>query len=373
MASFIERTGELSFDEICKLLVTSMVTDLRYGVTALYLANEDGNLQLKARQFYKKNEKEFPAHVDCEKNATAITAFHKLNRAFLSLGFANWDFLPVEMEGNLKAIVAFSGHRTSMALKGDRSASEKLVTLFSAMLANHLAEDEMKRKEEMLAHINALLSESQLVSLRAQMNPHFVFNCLSSIQQCIVMKQYTEASTYLNKFSRLFRMVLNNSSRSLITLEEEINVLTLYLELEHMRFQEKFDYQIHVGDDVDVEEIMIPSMLLQPFVENALWHGLMHKENDRKLDIRFYMRDEEVFICEIDDNGIGRARAAEIKQQKSETKANESKGIKISVDRLNLISMQQGKHAVVFFEDKKDDDGNATGTLIRFELSAFLN
>lgn len=373
VASFIELSGELSFDELCKQLVNSFTSDLRYNLAALYLMDDEGNFSLKARQSSKKIDAEFPTIITCGKNETTITAIHKVNRALGHVADTPWEILPVEYDGGLMALIALTAHATPISIKGDKRAVEKLMALFTSVLVNYRAEEEMKKKEEMLAHINALLSESQLVSLRAQMNPHFVFNCLNSIQQSIVMKQYNEASTYLNKFSRLFRMVLNNSSRSLITLEEEINVLTLYLELEHMRFQEKFDYHIEVSDDMDVEEIMIPSMLLQPFVENALWHGLMHKESDRKLDIRFYMRDEEVFICEIEDNGIGRERAAEIKRMKAETKANESKGIKISTDRLNLISMQQGKHAALIFEDKRDASGNASGTLIRFELSAFLN
>ena len=115
-----------------------------------------------------------------------------------------------------------------------------------------------------LLEIEKLLAESQLMALRAQMNPHFVFNCLNSIQECIVTQKYGEASLYLNKFSKLFRSVLSNSGSVMITLAEEIEVLELYLSLEHMRFEKSFRYSIEVEEDLEIDEIMIPSMLLQP-------------------------------------------------------------------------------------------------------------
>lgn len=373
IANYIDRSGELNFDELSKLLVTTCTTDLRYGSTVVYLIDEEGQLTLKSKYIDKKDNWSLPVSITVGNPSDTEQKVKLLGATLHDVSQKNWEIIPIIQDEQLMAVLALNGHQTRMSYSGDRKAAEKLAALYANNISNHLVEAEVKRKEEMLAHINSLLAESQLVSLRAQMNPHFVFNCLNSIQQCIVMRNYSEAGIYLNKFSRLFRMVLNNSSRSLISLEEEISVLTLYLELEHMRFQEKFNYSIDFSNDMDIEEIMIPSMLLQPFVENALWHGLMHKEGDRELHIRFYMRDEEVFVCEIEDNGIGRERAREIKQLKTETKSNESKGIKISVDRLHLIGIQQGKQADVTFIDKHDEQGLATGTLVRFAISAYLS
>src|SRR6185503_16628164 len=176
-----------------------------------------------------------------------------------------------------------------------------------------------------LLEINRMLAESQLMALRAQMNPHFVFNCLNSIQECIVTQKYGEASNYLNKFSKLFRMVLNNSGKNLVTLDEEKEVLELYLQLEQMRFEKSFSYQITIDEELETDEILIPSMLLQPYVENALWHGLMHKEGERRLQIAFSKIDEDMFRCTIDDNGIGRKRSFELKTEQSKTKRHESR------------------------------------------------
>ena len=203
------------------------------------------------------------------------------------------------------------------------------------------------------------------------MNPHFVFNCLNSIQECIVTAKYGEASLYLNKFSKLFRMLLNNSGRGMISLAEEVEVLQLYLSLEHMRFERSFEYDIRIDEELDAAEILIPSMLLQPFVENALWHGLMHKESDRSLLITFQSISDDLFRCTIDDNGIGREKARQLKAAKSGGNTHRSRGMQITADRVELMH-RQGQAASIEIRDKQDETGKATGTTIIIELSAYL-
>jgi sensor histidine kinase YesM len=176
---------------------------------------------------------------------------------------------------------------------------------------------------------------------------------------------------YLNKFSKLFRSLLNNSGRALISLTDEIEVLELYLSLEHMRFEQSFIYNIGIDESLETDEILIPSMLLQPFVENALWHGLMHKENDRQLNIDFKKLTEEVYQCTIDDNGIGRTRAFQLKEIQGKTKRHVSKGVKICEDRIGLLQ-KQGYHASLEIIDKYDEQGSGTGTKVVIELSSYL-
>lgn len=251
----------------------------------------------------------------------------------------------------------------------------KVLSTIAAITANKIAEakaeEAAKESEIQLLEIKKLYAESQLMALRAQMNPHFVFNCLNSIQECIVTQKYGEASLYLNKFAKLFRSVLNNSGKVFVTLAEEIDVLDLYLTLEHMRFEKSFTWSIHTDEDLEVEEIMLPSMLLQPYVENALWHGLMHKEGNRRLCISFNKKGEDVFECVIEDNGIGRKKALELKEQQSKTKRHVSRGMTISRDRVELLQ-KQGQHAVLNIIDKHSESGEATGTKVVVELSAFL-
>ena len=251
----------------------------------------------------------------------------------------------------------------------------KALTTIASISANKIAEAKAealaKQNEIKLLEINKMLAESQLMALRAQMNPHFVFNCLNSIQECIVTEKYGEASKYLNKFSKLFRTVLNNSGKKLVSIEEEKEVLELYLELEQMRFERSFECEMIVDEDLETDEILLPSMLLQPYVENALWHGLMHKQGDRKMKIEFRRVSEDIFRCIIDDNGIGRKQSFALKEQQSKAKRHESKGLKISKDRLTLLE-RQGYHAGIEIIDKTDEAGNALGTTVIIELSTFL-
>jgi ligand-binding sensor domain-containing protein/putative methionine-R-sulfoxide reductase with GAF domain len=247
-----------------------------------------------------------------------------------------------------------------------------IASISANKIAEAQAEDEAAAKEIMLLETNKMLAESQLMALRAQMNPHFVFNCLNSIQECIVTQKYGEGSKYLNKFSKLFRMVLHNSDKNLVTIEEEKEVLKLYLELEQMRFEQSFRYRMEIDDELEADEILLPSMLLQPYVENALWHGLMHKPDDRELSIEFIRINDEVFRCIIDDNGIGRKLSYEIKQKSARAKLHKSKGLQIAKDRIDLLE-RQGKHALVDIIDKYDTFGNATGTRVIIELSTSLN
>jgi ligand-binding sensor domain-containing protein len=213
--------------------------------------------------------------------------------------------------------------------------------------------------------INKLIAELELKALIAQMNPHFIFNCLTSIQELIVVHKQDEAMHYLNQFSRLLRTVLQSSDKNFIPLDEELTLLELYLELEAMRFDQEFHYNISVDDAIDPEEIIIPSFLLQPFVENALWHGLMHKKGDRNLTVSFRLESEDILLCSISDNGIGREHATHLK--KKSVKAYKSMGIRIIRERMTLMKKQNSVFDLRIV-DEKDPQGNAAGTTVIVRL-----
>jgi LytS/YehU family sensor histidine kinase len=140
-----------------------------------------------------------------------------------------------------------------------------------------------------LQNCNAKLNELEMQALRSQMNPHFIFNCLSSINRFILKNKTEEASDYLTKFSRLVRMVLNNSRQELIALEDELETLRLYLDMEQLRFKNAFDYYINCVNEITADNIFIPPLILQPFAENAIWHGLMHKHGQGHLEIKLVL------------------------------------------------------------------------------------
>ena len=222
--------------------------------------------------------------------------------------------------------------------------------------------------------------ELEMQALRAQMNPHFIFNCLSSINKFILKNEPDAASDYLTRFSRLIRMVLINSQKPLITLEDELDMLTIYLDMERLRFKNTFDYQIAFTNRVDAGALYIPSLLLQPFCENAIWHGLRHlpvrqagladpqsgRQELGRLDIVLSM-DNKVLNCSITDNGIGRKKAAEIKSKSAEDK--KSLGLKITTERLALLNRENNFSTFYKIEDVLDENNEVAGTRVELKIS----
>ncbi len=174
-----------------------------------------------------------------------------------------------------------------------------------------------------------------LKSLRTRMNPHFIFNALNSINGFIAKNEELNANKYLVQFSTLMRSILDNSDLDFISLAKEIEILNLYLQLEHMRFADKFSYEIKVGQDLDVENFNIPPMIIQPFIENAIWHGLRYKESGGKLLLSIESEGAFVKIL-IEDNGIGRQKSKELKTKNQQI--NKSTGIITTQKRLEIIS-----------------------------------
>jgi sensor histidine kinase YesM len=210
------------------------------------------------------------------------------------------------------------------------------------------------------------LLELEMQALRAQMNPHFIFNCLSSINGFILMNETKPASDYLTKFSRLIRTVLNNSKKSLISLEDELEMLKLYLDMENLRFNNGFDYNIHVDDNVDAQTVFIPPLLFQPFAENAVWHGLMHKGERGKLQISLSI-ETNVLKFVIEDNGIGRAAAASLHTKSAEK--NKSLGLQITKERLSLINGYADEKTFFEIDDLYDNTGSAAGTRVLIKIN----
>ena len=209
-------------------------------------------------------------------------------------------------------------------------------------------------------------TELEMQALRAQMNPHFIFNCLSSINRFILKNESKAASNYLTRFSRLMRLVLNNSQKPLITLEDELEMLELYLEMERLRFKNSFDYAITFLNAIDSDNVFIPPLLLQPFCENAIWHGLMNKEGQGRLDIELNM-EGNILNCVIRDNGVGREKAEELKSKTAEKE--KSMGLQITTERLALLNKEKGLHTFYEIEDLKNENGNASGTKVILKIS----
>ena len=222
----------------------------------------------------------------------------------------------------------------------------------------HIQKLENERKQ---AAFQQQATELEMQALRAQMNPHFIFNCLSSINSFILKNESEAASDYLTKFSRLIRTVMHRSKEPVITLEDELEMLQLYLDMERLRFKNAFDYTITFKNEVDTSFIYIPPLLLQPFAENAIWHGLLQKEGERHLSIEFG-EENNLLHCSIVDNGIGRKAAATLKSKSAETQ--KSMGLKITKERLALFNGAPEHQNILEIEDLFDKDGRAAGTRV---------
>lgn len=221
---------------------------------------------------------------------------------------------------------------------------------------------QIRKVERIETEAQVAMSRNELKALRAQMNPHFVFNSLNSIQHFILTNKTTDAGKYLNKFARLMRVILNNSEKSLITIAEELEYLQLYLELEEMRFEGKFKWTVDISKDIDVDYFEIPAMLLQPYVENAILHGLMPKNGGGHLQIIMRLKENKL-ICSIVDDGIGREKAREMRKL-SNRKDHQSLGMKITHDRLELINRLHGSQLSLTITDLYDKDGAPAGTRV---------
>ncbi|MDA9773642.1 histidine kinase [Saprospiraceae bacterium] len=225
---------------------------------------------------------------------------------------------------------------------------------------------ELKIQKQQL-DIDKQIAEIELKALKAQMNPHFVFNSLNSVKALILEQKSDEAITYLTSFSNLIRKILNNSNDKFIRLQDELQTVKLYLELESLRFDEAFSYSIEVDPQVSVDFVEIPALLLQPFIENAIWHGLLPKSmGDKRLKIHIEKVGEFIDIS-IEDNGIGR-KAAQLIKTRSRSK-NTSLGMTINNQRIQLLKQLYGNEASVDIIDLKDESNQAQGTkiVIRFK------
>ncbi|MCB0571189.1 MAG: histidine kinase [Phaeodactylibacter sp.] len=225
---------------------------------------------------------------------------------------------------------------------------------------------QIRREEQMKTSFNKKLAEVEMAALRSQMNPHFLFNCLNSINRFIQRNEPDAASAYLTKFSRLIRLVLDNSRSDQVSLRDEMEALRLYVELEAMRFVGRFTYKIDVAPGLDTSSIELPPMLVQPYVENAIWHGLMHKEKgDCQLWVRAFERGGRL-IVEVEDNGIGREMARLLKS-KSAT-LHKSHGMKVTAERIGIINEIYEAKAEVQIDDLKDEAGKPAGTKVTLSL-----
>lgn len=251
---------------------------------------------------------------------------------------------------------------TEQALVAENYKRQQWViySLIFVMLALALAAFFFYRSNNQQKLANNLLA---LKSLRSQMNPHFIFNALNSVNNFIAKSDERSANRYLSEFSTLMRAVLENSEEDFIPLSKELELLELYTKLEHSRFTDKFDYEITIDEHIDVTSFKIPPMLLQPYIENAIWHGLRYREEKGLLKIGLRQKDKDTLEISILDNGIGRKKSAELKT--SNQKKQKSKGMGNIKKRIAILNDMYKDTVAVNISDLEMD---GAGTKVLFML-----
>jgi len=241
------------------------------------------------------------------------------------------------------------GHKQKLILQEKNKSDRELI--------NQLKEKEKYDKE---------LAELKISSLRSQMNPHFIFNSLNSIKLYIINNEKENAVYYLNKFSKLIRKILATTREKEISLADEIETMDLYVNIENIRFNNEIEFVINADKNLNLDTIKIPSLILQPFLENAIWHGLSSKKDNKKLVLSVEKENDSHVKITITDNGIGRKRSAEINKQKLHKK--NSIGIKLTEERLSNFAKDFQHNYSITFKDLYDHDKNPTGTKVSLKI-----
>lgn len=253
-----------------------------------------------------------------------------------------------------------------IALEKDQTLDRMLIwSLLGGLILVFIASVLIYRSSRAKRRANLLLA---LKSSRAQMNPHFIFNALNSVNSFIARNDERSANKYLSEFSKLMRTVLDNSKHDFVSLANEIQLLKLYLSLEHVRFKEKFDYDFDFETDLDSEELQVPPMLIQPYIENAIWHGLRYKDSKGKLRVNISRQNGHVKVL-VEDNGIGRKRSQELKTHNQ--KSHSSTGLKSVQERLAIINDLHNTDMHVEIKDLYPDQQDA-GTRVELQIPCNL-
>ena len=272
------------------------------------------------------------------------------------------------------------GQKQKMILKEKNESQEKLINQFqeNEKLRNVVQQQlkkevvmlsqqaEIDKHEKIKAEYDKELAELKIASLRSQMNPHFIFNSLNAIKLYIIDNKQENAVYYLNKFSKLIRKILASTREKEITLAEEIETIKLYIDIENIRFNNEIESTFTIDEELSLDTIKIPSLILQPFVENAIWHGLSLKKVSKKLHIDIQKKEDTYVKIIIEDNGIGRDKSALIKQKKMYKK--DSIGINLTKERLSNFEKAYKNISSIKFKDLYDENKNAVGTKVVLKI-----
>jgi len=363
-------------DEILWDVTKNLIAKLGFEDCLIYIWNEDKTKMVQRAGFGVKDSKEILIQFPCnlapgegivgtvaQTGNAIIVADTRKDTRYIAEGYSGLSEIavPIKYEEELLGVIDSEHSQPGFFNENHLQFMITIGTLMAGKIKAIEADQQLRKQKEEIDNISKQLIELQLAALRSQMNPHFIFNALNSIKKFVLSNDVENADIYLGKFSRLIRSILNNTRESNISLEKEIEMLSLYLELEKLRFGKKLNYCIHLDPSLNEGTVFIPTMIVQPFVENAMLHGIMHKESDGEINISF--KDHESYLeINVKDNGVGRKAAAQMNGNK--TAAYTSLGIEVTSARLMSLNTDSRIPSGVEIVDL-EQNGTASGTLVK--------
>lgn len=340
---------ELSKSLVAKGETGKAIRELEEAATLADTINnpkEQANAYLALADLFEKNGRPTEALATYKKYSEAISRSVQMNQIVVQ---EKADLIKKQKEiEELTKTIALGQQEEQTTLQRQRLIIYGLVLILLIITVTSFL---IYKNAQASKRANQLLA---LKSLRSQMNPHFIFNALNSVNQFISQNDERTANKFLTEFSRLMRLVLENSQEDFITLQKEEEIISLYVKLEHYRFRDKFDYSIEVDPELNKDSIELPPMLIQPYIENAVWHGLRYKEEKGKLDIRLRKCNNYLQIL-IEDDGIGRTKSTQLKT--ANQKRHNSTGLKNIQERLSILNSVYKTNYQVTTEDSAPDSG----------------
>lgn len=379
--------GKNTIDEILWDVTKNCISHLNFEDCVIYLLDEERELLIQKAAYGPKNPKDYeilePIEIAIGKGivgSVAVTGIPEIiadttrDRRYIVDDDVRYSEIsvPIVYQGKVLGVIDAEHHQKDFFQSKHLFILNTIASICANKIIRYQVEEAWREAEIKLHDNNRKIAENRLAVLRLQMNPHFVFNSLNSIGNFILKNEPMKASGYLSKFSKLVRLIFDSAQSEWIPLDQEIKALELYIELEQLRFNNKFDVMIGVSEEINRGSVMVPPLLLQPFVENAIWHGLMPKEGEKgELDIRYWLDQHNKLCMSIEDNGIGRAASAQLKTGRIVTL--QKQGIKLTDERIQIMNEIYHANAQSEIKDLIDDAGDAAGTrvIVSLDLKPF--
>ncbi|SIO47303.1 GAF domain-containing protein [Chitinophaga niabensis] len=378
--------GKNTVDDILWDIAKNCISHLNLEDCVIYLVDEDRHVLVQKAAYGPKNPDRFeirdPIEIPLGRGIVGYVALSGRSEIVpdttLDARYIVDDerrlselAVPIYYEKKVIGVIDTENARKYFYTSEHLAMLEKIAAICSSKIGRSLIEEKARRQELEVQMLHKQLAEFRLVTLKSQMNPHFLFNCLNGIYNCILAEEIDKASEYLSNFAKLLRMVLMHSEKNFISLREEVDLLQHYLRIEALRTSKPFEFSILIDEGINPDEFFVPGMLIQPFLENAIWHGLMNKEGQRKLQIHWRRLKEEVLMCEILDNGIGREQSSRRQGNGLRGESHASKGMSLCMERVELYKALFNTTFNIHVFDLYSEDGQAEGTKVNiaFEIA----